>query len=265
MPARRAGLLRPGLAARRGRHAVGTRAALPVLVDRLPRRRRGHRRVARRRLRGPGRHRRLRLVRRPPTTPTRTPRPASWTTTRNGGRSSPSPAAWTGSRSCPGSPASPSPSPNGDWTSTASAARTTPRSSPGCLPGCTPTTRSASTGPSSTWPRTRPCRPARCWPAWASTRATRKGSTASACCSAAALQYAEAFLSDQKPLSDSTAQPALAPWQHAGYQLILSVPLIPLTGPSAASPPEPGQPYQLADYPDALAAFHQGLFGTGHT
>jgi hypothetical protein len=79
------------------------------------------------------------------------------------------------------------------------------------------------------------------------------------------VQYAEAFLSDQKPISDSTEQPALAHWQHSDYQLILSVPLIPLTVPSSGSPPEPGQPYQLADYPDALAAFHQGLFGTGRT
>jgi hypothetical protein len=79
------------------------------------------------------------------------------------------------------------------------------------------------------------------------------------------VQYAEAFLSDQKPISDSTEQPALAHWQHSSYQLILSVPLIPLTVPSSGSPPESGHPYQLADYPDALAAFHQGLFGTGHT
>jgi Glycosyl hydrolase family 26 len=78
------------------------------------------------------------------------------------------------------------------------------------------------------------------------------------------VQYAEAFLRDQKPISDSSAQATLAHWQHSGYQLILGVPLVPLTGPSSASPPEPGRPYQLADYPDALAAFHQGLFGTGH-
>ncbi len=50
-------------------------------------------------------------------------------------------------------------------------------------------------------------------------------------------------------------------WQHAGYQLILSVPLVPLTVPSYDGPPEPGQPYQLADYPDALAAFRQGVSG----
>ena len=49
------------------------------------------------------------------------------------------------------------------------------------------------------------------------------------------LQYAEAFLPDQQPVSDSSAQPTLAYWQHAGYQLILSVPLVPLTGP--ARPP----------------------------
>ncbi len=73
------------------------------------------------------------------------------------------------------------------------------------------------------------------------------------------VQYAEAFLSDDQPISDSSAQPVLAPWQQAGYQLILSVPLVPLTVPSYNGPPEPGHPYQLADYPDALAAFRQGL------
>jgi Glycosyl hydrolase family 26 len=72
-------------------------------------------------------------------------------------------------------------------------------------------------------------------------------------------QYAEAFLSDQEPLSYSSAQPALAHWQHAGYQLILSVPLVPLTVTSSANPPERGHQYQLADYPDALAAFRQGV------
>jgi hypothetical protein len=74
------------------------------------------------------------------------------------------------------------------------------------------------------------------------------------------LPYAEAFLPDQA-VSDSSAQPVLAAWQHAGYQLILGVPLVPLTVPSYAGPPEPGQPYQLADYPDALAAFRQGVSG----
>ena len=75
------------------------------------------------------------------------------------------------------------------------------------------------------------------------------------------LQYAEAFLPDQQPVSDSSEQPALAAWQHAGYQLILGVPLVPLTIPSFVGPPEPGHPYQLADYPDALAAFRQGISG----
>ncbi len=76
------------------------------------------------------------------------------------------------------------------------------------------------------------------------------------------LQYAEAFLPDQEPISDSSAQPALTPWQQAGYQLILSVPLVPLTVPSYNGPPQPGlRPYQLADYPDALAAFRQGISG----
>ncbi len=73
------------------------------------------------------------------------------------------------------------------------------------------------------------------------------------------LQYAEAFLPDDQPVSDSSAQPVLAAWQHAGYRLILSVPLVPLTVPSYDGPPAPGHPYQLADYPDALAAFRQGI------
>ena len=56
-------------------------------------------------------------------------------------------------------------------------------------------------------------------------------------------------------------QPVLAPWQHAGYQLILSVPIFP--NPPAiksySGPPEPGhKSYQLADYPDAVAALRQG-------
>ena len=75
------------------------------------------------------------------------------------------------------------------------------------------------------------------------------------------LQYAEAFLPDQQPISDSSAQPTLAYWQHAGYQLILSVPLVPLTVPSAAGPVKPGYSYHLADYPDALAAFRRGVLG----
>jgi hypothetical protein len=74
-------------------------------------------------------------------------------------------------------------------------------------------------------------------------------------------QYAEAFLPGRQPVSDSSAQPVLAAWQYAGYQLILGVPLVPLTVLSYAGPPEPGQPYQLADYPDALAAFRQGVSG----
>ncbi len=75
------------------------------------------------------------------------------------------------------------------------------------------------------------------------------------------VQYAEAFLSDQRPISYSSARKALAHWQQADYQLILGVPLVPLTGPSYNGPPQPGHPYQLADYPDALAAFRQGVSG----
>ncbi len=75
------------------------------------------------------------------------------------------------------------------------------------------------------------------------------------------LQYAGVYLPDGKPLSASADQPVLAPWQDAGYQLILSVPMVP--NPPAiksySGPPEPGdKPYQLADYPDAVAALRQG-------
>ena len=72
------------------------------------------------------------------------------------------------------------------------------------------------------------------------------------------LQYAEAFLDDHQPVSDSSAQPVLAPWQDAGYQLILSVPLVPLTIKSYDGPHQAQQQYQLAAYPDALNAFRQG-------
>ena len=73
------------------------------------------------------------------------------------------------------------------------------------------------------------------------------------------LEYAETFLPDQQPVSDSSAQQALAPRQHSGFHLILGVPLVPLTVPSYNGPPEPGRrAYQLADYPDAVAAFRQG-------
>jgi hypothetical protein len=75
------------------------------------------------------------------------------------------------------------------------------------------------------------------------------------------LRYAGVYLPDGELPSDSVDQPVLAPWEHAGYQLILSVPMVP--NPPAiksySGPPEPGnQPYQLADYPDAVAALKQG-------
>jgi Glycosyl hydrolase family 26 len=75
------------------------------------------------------------------------------------------------------------------------------------------------------------------------------------------LQYAGVYLPDRQSLSDSTDQPVLAPWENAGYQLVLSVPMVP--NPPAiksySGPPEPGnKPYQLADYPDAVAALRQG-------
>jgi hypothetical protein len=75
------------------------------------------------------------------------------------------------------------------------------------------------------------------------------------------LQYAGVYLPDRLSLSDGTDQPVLAPWEGAGYRLILSVPVVP--NPPAiksySGPPEPGnKPYQLADYPDAVAALRQG-------
>jgi hypothetical protein len=76
------------------------------------------------------------------------------------------------------------------------------------------------------------------------------------------LQYAETELPEDQPVSDSSAQPTLAPWQHAGYHLVLDVPMVPLTVPTYNGPPEPGnKTYQLAAYPDALAAFRQGVSG----
>jgi hypothetical protein len=75
------------------------------------------------------------------------------------------------------------------------------------------------------------------------------------------LQYAGVYLPDGQGLSDSVDQPVLAPWEHAGYRLILSVPIVP--NPPAiksySGPPEPGhKSYQLADYPDAVAALKKG-------
>jgi Glycosyl hydrolase family 26 len=76
------------------------------------------------------------------------------------------------------------------------------------------------------------------------------------------LQYAGAYLNDQEAISDATAQPVLAPWEHAGYQLVLGVNIIPNppATKSYSGPPQPGnKAYQLADYPDAVAALRRGL------
>jgi peptidoglycan hydrolase-like protein with peptidoglycan-binding domain len=76
------------------------------------------------------------------------------------------------------------------------------------------------------------------------------------------LQYAGVYLSDDEPISDAAAQPVLAPWENAGYQLVLSVNIIPdpPTIKSYSGPPEPGnKPYQLSNYPDAVTALTQGL------
>jgi hypothetical protein len=75
------------------------------------------------------------------------------------------------------------------------------------------------------------------------------------------LQYAGVYLPDHQWPSDEADQPVLAPWEHAGYRVILSVPIVP--NPPAiksySGPPEPGhKPYQLAGYPDAVAALRQG-------
>jgi Putative peptidoglycan binding domain/Glycosyl hydrolase family 26 len=75
------------------------------------------------------------------------------------------------------------------------------------------------------------------------------------------LQYAGVYLPDQEWLSDSVDQPVLAPWEGTGYRLVLSVPMVPNPPeiPSYSGPPELGdQPYQLADYPDAVAALRAG-------
>jgi peptidoglycan hydrolase-like protein with peptidoglycan-binding domain len=75
------------------------------------------------------------------------------------------------------------------------------------------------------------------------------------------LRYAGVYLPDRQWVSDSVDQPLLAPWEDAGYRLILSVPIVP--NPPAiksySGPPQPGgKPYQLANYPDAVAALKQG-------
>jgi hypothetical protein len=75
------------------------------------------------------------------------------------------------------------------------------------------------------------------------------------------LQYAGVYLPDSRWLSYSVDRRVLTPWEHAGYRLVLSVPIVP--NPPAiksySGPPEPGQKtYQLADYPDAVAALRRG-------
>ena len=71
------------------------------------------------------------------------------------------------------------------------------------------------------------------------------------------VQYAGVYLTDQETISDATAQPVLAPWENAGYQLVLSVDIVPNPPviKSYSGPSEPGsKPYQLSAYPDAIAA-----------
>jgi hypothetical protein len=74
------------------------------------------------------------------------------------------------------------------------------------------------------------------------------------------LQYAGVYLNDQEAISDATAQPVLAPWEHAGYRLVLSVDIIPNppTIKSYNGPPQPGgRVYHLADYPNAVAVLRR--------
>jgi hypothetical protein len=76
------------------------------------------------------------------------------------------------------------------------------------------------------------------------------------------LQYAAVYLSDNQALSDAIDQPALAPWENAGYRLVLSVDIVPnpVTIKAYSGPPVPShKQYQLSSYPDALAALRQGI------
>ena len=76
------------------------------------------------------------------------------------------------------------------------------------------------------------------------------------------LQYAGVYLKDRQAISDATAQRVLAPWENAGYQLVFSVDIVPNPPviKSYSGPSEPGsKPYQLSDYPDAVAALRRGL------
>jgi hypothetical protein len=76
------------------------------------------------------------------------------------------------------------------------------------------------------------------------------------------LQYAGVYLNDQETISEATAEPVLAPWEDAGYRLVLSIDIIPNPPivKSYAGPPEPGgKPYHLSSYPDAVAALKHGL------
>jgi hypothetical protein len=76
------------------------------------------------------------------------------------------------------------------------------------------------------------------------------------------LQYAGVYLSDRETISDATAQPVLAPWGNAGYQLILSVDIIPnppVIKPYSGPPERGNKGYQISSYPDAVAALRQGL------
>jgi hypothetical protein len=75
------------------------------------------------------------------------------------------------------------------------------------------------------------------------------------------LQYASVYLPDHEWFSESVDQPVLAPWLHAGYRLVMSVPMVP--NPQAiksySGPPVPGhKKHLLTDYPEVVAALRQG-------
>ncbi len=125
-------------------------------------------------------------------------------------RSSPSPAASTGSPGCPSSPASRPPSPSGGWTSTASAARTTRRSSRRMLAWLH---ANHAIGIYWAFQHVAPDQAVPPGPLLAGQGAYAGGPpgvNGLGLLLGGRLQYAEAFLPDQQPVSDSSAQPVLA-------------------------------------------------------
>jgi hypothetical protein len=56
------------------------------------------------------------------------------------------------------------------------------------------------------------------------------------------LQYASDFLPLQNWVSPATTAPVLAAWKPTSYRLVLSIPMVPLTGPAYHGPPAPPVP-----------------------